>query len=112
MKWLKMQSESSLGKELPQPGLKQVKVDNWGTFFLQRLQQLYYEEQLLDLTIKFPTSDITVQVNILSFFFWLCKLNLISFRRLIDLSLRHVQTTLHYLNSNKVKTIYLLMVFL
>lgn len=44
------------------PGLKQVKVDNWGSFFLQRLQQLYHEEELLDLTIKFPTSDITVQV--------------------------------------------------
>lgn len=49
-------------KQLPSRGLKQVKVDNWGTFFLQRLQQLYFEEELLDLTIKFPTSDITVQV--------------------------------------------------
>ncbi|XP_057326593.1 centrosome-associated zinc finger protein CP190 [Microplitis mediator] len=45
------------------PGLKQVKVDNWGSFFLQRLQQLYHEEELLDLTIKFPTSDITVQAH-------------------------------------------------
>lgn len=52
-------------KQLPSRGLKQVKVDNWGTFFLQRLQQLYFEEELLDLTIKFPTSDITVQVLIL-----------------------------------------------
>lgn len=59
----KMQSGENQGRELPQPGLKQVKVDNWGTFFLQRLQQLYFEEQLLDLTIKFPTSDITVQVK-------------------------------------------------
>lgn len=49
-------------KPIPSRGLKQVKVDNWGTFFLQRLQQLYFEEELLDLTIKFPTSDITVQV--------------------------------------------------
>ncbi|OAD52653.1 hypothetical protein WN48_00584 [Eufriesea mexicana] len=48
---------------LPSRGLKQVKVDNWGTFFLQRLQQLYFEEELLDLTIKFPTSDITVQAH-------------------------------------------------
>ena len=63
MEYAKMQSESNQEKELPQPGLKQVKVDNWGTFFLQRLQQLYFEEQLLDLTIKFPTSDITVQVK-------------------------------------------------
>lgn len=63
MKLFKMQSESHLVKEIPQPGLKQVKVDNWGTFFLQRLQQLYFEEQLLDLTIKFPTSDITVQAH-------------------------------------------------
>lgn len=30
-------------KQLPSRGLKQVKVDNWGTFFLQRLQQLYFE---------------------------------------------------------------------
>ena len=52
-------------KQVPSRGLKQVKVDNWGTFFLQRLQQLYFEEELLDLTIKFPTSDITVQVLIL-----------------------------------------------
>lgn len=51
-------------KQLPSRGLKQVKVDNWGTFFLQRLQQLYFEEELLDLTIKFPTSDITVQVTL------------------------------------------------
>ena len=63
MNFTKMQSGENQGKDLPQPGLKQVKVDNWGTFFLQRLQQLYFEEQLLDLTIKFPTSDITVQVK-------------------------------------------------
>lgn len=50
-------------KQLPSRGLKQVKVDNWGTFFLQRLQQLYFDEELLDLTIKFPTSDITVQAH-------------------------------------------------
>jgi hypothetical protein len=49
-------------KSLPLRGLKQVKVDNWGSFFLQRLQQLYYEELFFDLKIKFPTSDITVQV--------------------------------------------------
>ncbi|XP_012275334.1 centrosome-associated zinc finger protein CP190 [Orussus abietinus] len=56
-------STSVQGKQLPLRGLKQVKVDNWGTFFLQRLQQLYFEEELLDLTIKFPTSDITVQAH-------------------------------------------------
>lgn len=49
-------------KSPPTRGLKQVKVDNWGSFFLQRLQTLYSEEQFLDLKIKFPTSDITVQV--------------------------------------------------
>ncbi|KAG8037473.1 hypothetical protein G9C98_005683 [Cotesia typhae] len=49
-------------RKLGCPGL-QVKVDNWGSFFLQRLQQLYHEEELLDLTIKFPTSDITVQAH-------------------------------------------------
>ncbi|XP_076648758.1 centrosome-associated zinc finger protein CP190 [Halictus rubicundus] len=54
---------ASQDKSLPSRGLKQVKVDNWGTFFLQRLQQLYFEEELLDLTIKFPTSDITVQAH-------------------------------------------------
>lgn len=57
-----MQATTNRDKALPSRGLKQVKVDNWGTFFLQRLQQLYFEEELLDLTIKFPTSDITVQV--------------------------------------------------
>nr|XP_033334479.1 centrosome-associated zinc finger protein CP190 [Megalopta genalis] len=54
---------ASSDKNRPSRGLKQVKVDNWGTFFLQRLQQLYFEEELLDLTIKFPTSDITVQAH-------------------------------------------------
>ncbi|XP_015522878.1 centrosome-associated zinc finger protein CP190 [Neodiprion lecontei] len=58
-----MQTVTNQVKQLPSRGLKQVKVDNWGTFFLQRLQQLYFEEELLDLTIKFPTSDITVQAH-------------------------------------------------
>ncbi|XP_012254612.2 centrosome-associated zinc finger protein CP190 isoform X2 [Athalia rosae] len=58
-----MQSNVNQAKPLPSRGLKQVKVDNWGTFFLQRLQQLYFEEELLDLTIRFPTSDITVQAH-------------------------------------------------
>lgn len=57
---------TSQDKQAPSRGLKQVKVDNWGTFFLQRLQQLYFEEELLDLTFKFPTSDITVQVQIIN----------------------------------------------
>lgn len=59
-----MQPAVNQRQQLPVRGLKQVKVDNWGTFFLQRLQQLYFEEELLDLTIKFPTSDITVQVKL------------------------------------------------
>lgn len=59
---------ASQEKQVPSRGLKQVKVDNWGTFFLQRLQQLYFEEELLDLTIKFPTSDITVQVIHIAYF--------------------------------------------
>lgn len=58
-------------KQVPSRGLKQVKVDNWGTFFLQRLQQLYFEEELLDLTIKFPTSDITVQVLIIFIYMYI-----------------------------------------
>ncbi|KAK0178785.1 hypothetical protein PV327_007638 [Microctonus hyperodae] len=58
-----MQSITNPSKLHSSPGLKQVKVDNWGTFFLQRLQQLYADEELLDLTIKFPTSDITVQAH-------------------------------------------------
>lgn len=49
-------------KSPPSRGLKQVKVDNWGSFFLQRVQQLYSDEQFLDLKIRFPTSDIIVQV--------------------------------------------------
>ncbi|XP_020279579.1 centrosome-associated zinc finger protein CP190-like [Pseudomyrmex gracilis] len=58
-----MESEVHQEKSLPSQGLKQVKVDNWGIFFLQRLQQLYAEEQLLDLKIKFPTSNIIVQAH-------------------------------------------------
>ncbi|EFN82940.1 centrosome-associated zinc finger protein CP190 [Harpegnathos saltator] len=50
-------------KLLPSRGLKQVKVDNWGTFFLQRLQQIYADEELFDLKIRFPTSEITVQAH-------------------------------------------------
>lgn len=57
-----MESGVMQEKSPPTRGLKQVKVDNWGSFFLQRLQTLYSEEQFLDLKIKFPTSDITVQV--------------------------------------------------
>lgn len=64
-------------KQLPSRGLKQVKVDNWGTFFLQRLQQLYFEEELLDLTIKFPTSDITVQVTVHIYIYYLKVMNYI-----------------------------------
>ena len=45
-------------------GLKQVKIDNWGTFFLQRLLQLYFNEELLDLTIKFHSSDNVLKVSI------------------------------------------------
>lgn len=60
-----MQSAVNQVKHSQAPGLKQVKVDNWGTFFLQRLQKLYFDEELLDLTIKFPTSDITVQVSVI-----------------------------------------------
>ncbi|XP_015610097.1 centrosome-associated zinc finger protein CP190 isoform X2 [Cephus cinctus] len=56
-------SNSQLKQQLPTRGLKQVKVDNWGTFFLQRLQQLYFDEELFDMTIKFPTSDITLQAH-------------------------------------------------
>ncbi|XP_070169559.1 centrosome-associated zinc finger protein Cp190 [Polyergus mexicanus] len=50
-------------KSPPSRGLKQVKVDNWGSFFLQRVQQLYSDEQFLDLKIRFPTSDIIVQAH-------------------------------------------------
>lgn len=45
--------------------LKQVKVDNWGTFFLQRLQQLYSENHFLDLKIVFPTNEIIIEVKII-----------------------------------------------
>jgi hypothetical protein len=48
---------------LPNRGLKQVKVDNWSTFFLQRLLQLYFNEELLDLNIKFHSSKNALKVN-------------------------------------------------
>jgi hypothetical protein len=57
-----MESGINQEKSLPSRGLKQVKVDNWGTFFLQRLQQMYFEGQFVDLKIKFPTNGIIVQV--------------------------------------------------
>ncbi|XP_026823936.1 centrosome-associated zinc finger protein CP190 isoform X2 [Ooceraea biroi] len=55
--------ESGVNQEKPPKGLKQVKVDNWGTFFLQRLQQMYFEGQFVDLKIKFPTNGIIVQAH-------------------------------------------------
>lgn len=58
-----MQSPTNQSKQSPSPGLKQFKVDNWSAFFLQRLQQLYSEDELLDLTIKFPTSEFTIQAH-------------------------------------------------
>ncbi|XP_063233349.1 centrosome-associated zinc finger protein Cp190 [Bacillus rossius redtenbacheri] len=37
--------------------LKQVKVDNWGVFFLQRLQQLYAKGEYCDLTLLFTNNE-------------------------------------------------------
>ncbi|XP_011502416.1 PREDICTED: centrosome-associated zinc finger protein CP190 [Ceratosolen solmsi marchali] len=58
-----MQSMLKHEKLLPTQGLKQVKVDNWGTFFLQRLLQLYFNEELLDLNIKFHSSNNVLKVH-------------------------------------------------
>lgn len=45
--------------------LKQIKVDNWGTFFLQRLWQLYFNEESLDFNIRFQNSDYFLKVSTL-----------------------------------------------
>lgn len=62
IKYFTMESGIIQEESPPSRGLKQVKVDNWGSFFLQQVQQLYSNEQFLDLKIRFPTSDIIVQV--------------------------------------------------
>lgn len=58
-----MQSAPGHGNYVPIRALKQVKVDNWGTFFLQRLLQLYFNEELLDLIIKFETCGKVLKVS-------------------------------------------------
>jgi hypothetical protein len=37
--------------------IKQVKVDNWGIFFLQRLQQLFSKSEHCDLILHFSTNE-------------------------------------------------------
>ncbi|KAJ9594053.1 hypothetical protein L9F63_014530 [Diploptera punctata] len=37
--------------------IKQVKVDNWGIFFLQRLQQLFIRSERCDLVLQFATKE-------------------------------------------------------
>ncbi|XP_069677352.1 centrosome-associated zinc finger protein Cp190 [Periplaneta americana] len=37
--------------------IKQVKVDNWGIFFLQRLQQLFSKSEQCDLVLQFGTNE-------------------------------------------------------
>jgi hypothetical protein len=37
--------------------IKQVKVDNWGIFFLQRLQQLFSRSEHCDLILHFSTNE-------------------------------------------------------
>lgn len=38
-------------------GLRQVKVDNWAAFFLQKLQALYTRGDFTDLTLQFHTNE-------------------------------------------------------
>lgn len=42
---------------------RQVKVDNWGPFFLQRLQHFFNKNDFCDLTLLF-SGDTKVQVHI------------------------------------------------
>ncbi|KAJ8679606.1 hypothetical protein QAD02_015393 [Eretmocerus hayati] len=58
-----MQSKQNHSDSVTNGELKQVKVDNWGTFFLQRLLQLYCKEELLDLSLRFPTSNNMLKVH-------------------------------------------------
>jgi len=37
--------------------IKQVRVDNWGIFFLQRLQQLFSKSEQCDLVLHFSTNE-------------------------------------------------------
>lgn len=43
--------------------LKQIKIDNWGSYFLQRLLQLYFNEEFFDLTIKFHGCEQVLKVS-------------------------------------------------
>lgn len=63
-----MESTSKYKKYTPTKKLKQIKVDNWGTFFLQRLLQLYFNEELLDFNIKFHSNGNILKVSILKFY--------------------------------------------
>lgn len=59
-----MESGTSQEKSNSAQKLKQVKVDNWGIFFLQRLQQMFHDGKYVDLKLKFPTDGIVIQVQI------------------------------------------------
>lgn len=46
-----------MASEAKTAGMKQLKVDNWGTFFMQRLQLLFAKGDSCDLTLKFVTGQ-------------------------------------------------------
>lgn len=58
-----MESGTSQEKSNSAQKLKQVKVDNWGIFFLQRLQQMFHDGKYVDLKLKFPTDGIVIQTH-------------------------------------------------
>lgn len=46
-----------MASEVKTPGMKQLKVDNWATFFMQRLQLLFAKGDSCDITLKFFTGQ-------------------------------------------------------
>jgi len=47
--------------------IKQVRVDNWGIFFLQRLQQLFSKSEQCDLVLHFSTNE-KIKVGLLLYY--------------------------------------------
>jgi hypothetical protein len=44
---------------------KPIRVDNWGIFLLNRLQNYFQKKEHCDLTIRFPTKNAQIKVHML-----------------------------------------------
>lgn len=54
--------------------MRQVKVDNWGIFFLQRLQQFFNRSDHCDLTLQFAGNvKIKVKLKTIKYKIWLLQ---------------------------------------